>query len=81
MSRGSLRVYGALDQCSVWGSRALKNVVGNGCVYHALLFIRTSECKEWKMRLVHLKAIRILQSLMLDNLHVGLVLGSRPLVT
>jgi hypothetical protein len=51
MIRGGLRVYGALYQLSVRGSRALKkNVVGCGCVLDALLFIGTNEDREWKTR-------------------------------
>jgi hypothetical protein len=34
-----LRVCGAQGQCSVRGPRALKNVVGCGCVLDASLFI------------------------------------------
>jgi hypothetical protein len=39
LNRGGLRVCGALGQCSVRGPRALKNVVGCGCVLDALLFM------------------------------------------
>jgi hypothetical protein len=37
--RAGLRVCGTLGQCSVRGPRALKNVVGCGCVLDALLFM------------------------------------------
>jgi hypothetical protein len=37
--RGGLRVCGAQIQCSERGPRALKNVVGCGCVLDALLFM------------------------------------------
>jgi hypothetical protein len=37
--RAGKRVCGALGQCSVQGPRALKNVVGCGCVLDALLFM------------------------------------------
>lgn len=71
ISRGDLRI------CSTQGPRALKNVVGYGCVLDALLFIRTNEDREEKTHclLLHLRAVGALHLLILDKLHAHLMQG------
>jgi hypothetical protein len=60
-----LRVCGAMDQCSVWGPKALRNIVNCGFVLEALLFIRASENKEWKTQwtdFIHIRYLRVYPS-------------------
>lgn len=67
--QSSLRAWGTLGQCSVRSLRALKNVVGCGCVLDTLLFITASEDREQKtFFLLHLKAYGTLHTIMLHNL-------------
>jgi hypothetical protein len=66
---------GGLAQCSVRGPRALKNLVGYGCVLDALLFTRANEDRE--LRHIAFVTPRGLHPLMLDKLLVRL--GAGPL--
>jgi hypothetical protein len=55
-NQGQFKTFWAVGQCSVQGPRAVKNVMRCGCVLDFLLFIRTSEDREWKtLFLLHLK--------------------------